>query len=205
MGTVPSAIRQLEKGPASACGTVLKTVGTSRLGIDTHLFRHYTPPMKYSEATQRRFWAKVDKRGPDECWPWTAGLGNGGYGKIKLEKTRIDVQSHVMAFELANGLLPKGKIVCHSCDNPPCCNPRHLWEGTQSQNHADMVKKGRHRTGFSSLVGSRNPHARLNEEQAKEIKVLIAKGMQNTKIAESFPVSHHTISRIRLGMLWKHV
>ena len=155
--------------------------------------------MRYSSATIERFWKKVDRREPDECWPWLGGLGNKGYGKIKLQGTRIDVQAHLMAFELANGLLPSGKVVCHTCDNPPCCNSRHLWAGTHRDNQLDMISKGRQRSGASDRWGTRNPRAKLTDEQLLLVRRMINGGLGNTEIAKSFPVTHHTISLIRLG------
>lgn len=162
-------------------------------------------PMKYSESTISRFWAKVTKRQPEQCWPWKGGLGNKGYGKIKLEGTRIDVQSHVMAFELAHGSLPDGKIVCHTCDWPPCCNPGHLWAGTHPENHADMMKKGRNRSGAHKRPGELNPKSKMTDEQVREVKRRISLGENNTQIAGSLSVHHSTISQIRVGKTWKHI
>lgn len=89
-----------------------------------------------------RFWAKVDRRGPDDCWEWTAGCNRKGYGKFSLDgATR---QSHRISWELANGQIPEGLCVLHRCDNPPCCNPAHLFLGTHADNHADRSLKGRH-------------------------------------------------------------
>lgn len=85
------------------------------------------------------FWAKVDRRGPDECWEWTTGRERYGYGHSVL-----GTASRV-AWELTNGPIPDGQRVLHSCDNPPCCNPRHLFLGTQLDNVRDMMAKGRHR------------------------------------------------------------
>lgn len=98
---------------------------------------------KYGTREQR-FWSKVDRRGPDECWPWLAAKSATRYGVF--DKTR----AHRVAYALTHGLIPEGRIVCHRCDNPPCCNPAHLWLGTPKDNTADMVAKGRakfHRFG----------------------------------------------------------
>ena len=95
---------------------------------------------------KKRFWSKVDQRGPDECWPWTAST-NGGYGafgaKLFGEKKMRVHRAHRVAFFLATGVAPDDLVVCHSCDNPPCCNPAHLWLGTQADNNRDMSIKGR--------------------------------------------------------------
>lgn len=95
-----------------------------------------------------RFWEHVDRRGPDECWPWL-GKGNGdGYGRIgigsRADKSGRDIAAHRFAWELEYGPIPAGMNVCHRCDNPPCTNPWHLFLGTQTDNLADMVSKGRH-------------------------------------------------------------
>ena len=90
------------------------------------------------------FWQKVDRRGPDECWPWTGFLTEKGYGRI-CRGRKGNVRAHRLAYYLANGVDPGRKVVCHKCDNPKCCNPAHLWLGTQLENIADRVAKGRTR------------------------------------------------------------
>jgi hypothetical protein len=97
--------------------------------------------------TAVRFWKKVDQSGgPDACWVWTAGRGGTmGYGSFQMGTYRNThhVRAHRMAWELTNGPIPAGKYVCHRCDNPPCCNPAHLFLGTQGDNLRDMYAKGR--------------------------------------------------------------
>jgi hypothetical protein len=95
---------------------------------------------------EQRFWPKVDKRGPDECWLWKAKRtkGGAGYGLIYSGVGTVMIYAHRVSWELANGCpVPEGLLVCHSCDNPGCVNPAHLWPGTQSENLMDMVAKGR--------------------------------------------------------------
>lgn len=94
----------------------------------------------------RRFWAKVDKRGPNECWPWTgnrkaASVGD-GYGRFWIGQQRV--YAHRMSFALTQGEMPTSDVVIrHTCDNPPCVNPRHLLAGTPRDNVRDMVERGR--------------------------------------------------------------
>lgn len=98
--------------------------------------------MTYNKAFAARFWAKVDMSGgPDACWPWTGGLFPNGYGRLRVGKRRG--LAHKVAHELTNGHIPHPLKACHECDNRPCCNPGHIWAGTQKANMEDMLQKGR--------------------------------------------------------------
>ena len=97
-----------------------------------------------TQAMGARFWAKVDRRGPDECWPWTGGVNGDGYGRFYLKRKKMTAATRV-AWSLATGReFPADKLACHSCDNPGCVNPGHIWPGTQSDNIKDCANKGRH-------------------------------------------------------------
>lgn len=89
-----------------------------------------------------RFWAKVDIRADHECWLWQGAIRQRGYGTIYVKgRSR---PAHQVAWEIHNGkAFPTGKMACHSCDNPPCVNPHHIWPGTMSDNIRDACEKGR--------------------------------------------------------------
>jgi hypothetical protein len=91
--------------------------------------------------TTDRFWKKVDRRGERECWSWTAARNSCGYGSFW--DGRAVVQASRFSWQLENGPIPAGLYVLHSCDNPPCVNPAHLFLGTQGDNVADRKAKGR--------------------------------------------------------------
>ena len=98
------------------------------------------------EPVTPRFWSKVQKAGPDDCWEWVAGKGGRGYGMFWLDGKQV--KAHRVAWMLENGPIPPGKgyhgtCVLHSCDNPPCVNPAHLFIGSNAVNQADMRAKGR--------------------------------------------------------------
>jgi hypothetical protein len=92
---------------------------------------------------EERFWAKVDRRGSDECWPWLASPDANGYGRFHI-KSRQSRPATQVAWEFANGRdFPSGMFACHRCDNPVCVNPAHIWPGTHGDNIRDAVAKGR--------------------------------------------------------------
>lgn len=147
-----------------------------------------------------RFWAKVNKsRG--ECWEWTACKTGDGYGQFSL-KGQAQL-AHRVSWRLANGEIPDGMCVCHSCDTPSCVNPAHLFLGTQSDNMADMKKKGRHK-GWD-MTGEKGPNARLDNESIIRIRDYIKSGMSQSKIADIFGVSQTAICHINTGAAWSHI
>lgn len=107
---------------------------------------------------EARFWAKVDRSaGDDSCWVWKPMAGMNDYGRLKFGgPTNKIVRAHRYSWELHNGPIPEGLFVCHHCDRPHCCNPRHLFLGTQVDNMRDKVAKGRNRP--------RHTHCKLGHE-----------------------------------------
>lgn len=94
-------------------------------------------------SLEERLWAKINKRGPDECWLWMASLNAYGYGQIQAEDKSRPLRASRVVYETVHGSIPKGMHVLHHCDNPACCNPKHLWLGTHQDNMDDMNAKGR--------------------------------------------------------------
>jgi len=93
-----------------------------------------------------RFWELVNKT--DGCWLWSGTTNLDGYGRFKITTNKL-VGAHRFSYSLANGLIPSGKCVCHTCDNPRCVNPSHLFLGSHSDNMQDMYRKRRHNNGKS--------------------------------------------------------
>lgn len=141
-----------------------------------------------------RFWSRVDKSG--DCWLWTAGVDGSGYGLTKwADKT---IGAHKLAYILTNGELPEGREVCHRCDNPPCCNPEHLFAGTHLENMRDCVAKGR-LTPPRRLYGDQNPLAKLSDQEVEIIKHRAASGERQTTLAKEFNVSNGLICMVLKG------
>lgn len=149
------------------------------------------------------FWDHVDKsNGPDACWPWLRYTGTAGYGALYyLGKS---TSAHRVAYILAKGK-PSGRVIRHSCDNPPCCNPSHLIAGSHKDNTRDMMAKGRARFGNVVRLGSAHHKAKLTEDDIPVIRNLISKGVPLTEIAKRFKVGAPNITWIKRGLTWRHV
>ena len=96
-----------------------------------------------SRSTISRFWGKVEDGGDNQCWPWAGSLDRYGYGQFKAKSRTAPKRSHRMMWEIVNGPIPAGMAVLHSCDNPRCCNPRHLRIGTHQENMDDKRARNR--------------------------------------------------------------
>lgn len=117
--------------------------------INSNTRRRYQPAPPHTKTVEDRFWEKVEKT--DSCWIWTGSIKPNGYGKAYAgtkpgsRNRSVHEQAHRLAFKLTHGYLPEGHkvVICHSCDNPRCVNPSHLFVATQKDNLADMYRKGR--------------------------------------------------------------
>lgn len=151
-------------------------------------------------AIEARFWAKVAQATPSGCWIWTAARKENGYGVLGAVAGRRNAYAHRLSWEIHFGLIPKGLLVCHHCDNRPCVNPDHLFLGTQADNQADMVAKGR------SLRGTRHNMARLSEAAVREIRRLWeVGGLTQVEIGIRFGVNKGLVSAIVRGKTWRHL
>lgn len=150
-----------------------------------------------------RFWEKVAIGEPGECWPWQASRhGRTGYGQFFVRVGASPVHTHRQAWELAVGEIPDGLSVLHTCDNPPCCNPAHLFLGTQADNMADMTAKGR-RGPPPRLTGERHGRTTLTAASVQEIRDRLVAGETTRALGREYGVSHTTIRRIRDREVWK--
>lgn len=135
-----------------------------------------------------RFWKHVNKKGDKECWIWMSAT-NGRYGKFRHTTSQTDtaVFAHRFSYEIAYGKIEKGLLVCHTCDNSLCVNPKHLFLGTQKTNMQDASSKKRTRKGkLSSLI-------------VAQIIALSSAKIPQKKIGEAFGVTQSLISGIVRG------
>jgi len=146
-------------------------------------------------ALAARFWVKVGP--PDECGcrVFTGARRGDGYGAFQMGKRQTG--AHRAAWEFTYGPIPSGMKVLHRCDNPPCCEPTHLFLGTNADNLADMAAKGR------STHGARNPNARLTAEEVAEIRRRRASGETCAALAREFGVQFAAVSKITTGRTWR--
>lgn len=145
-----------------------------------------------------RFWSKVDKSG--ECWVWIGARFQNRWGKptygmcVVQGKVRT---AHRYSWEIANGPIPPGLMVLHSCDNQRCVRPDHLSLGTHRQNMDEAVVRG------SMRRGSEQHSARLTSDDVRAIRLRLASGDHQRAIASAYGVTQAAIHFINIGRTWK--
>jgi hypothetical protein len=137
------------------------------------------------------FWAKVLILGPDDCWPFTGSRQRRGYGQFKYQGRNW--RANRLALYLTAGKLDEDAL--HTCDNPPCCNPSHLYDGDHAANTRDRVDRGR------TKVRAEHGMARLSEDDVAEIRSL--QGWTQQAIAERYGVTQSYVSKILRNARWK--
>ena len=171
---------------------------------------------QYTEKFAQRFWSIVQKS--DGCWLWKNRLGVDGYARIYTPMGRE--YAHRAAYQLINGVIPDGMLVCHRCDVRHCCNPAHLFLGTTADNARDAMNKGRlDLTGLRNRKGQTGywyPHripkgedvgtAKLTADAVREIRYCYAEGgITHKELAERFGVKRQHICRIVNRQTWMHL
>lgn len=142
-----------------------------------------------------RFWKFVARGQPDQCWPWVGAKDGIGYGLFRITSSRIE-RAHRVALRLSGTPVERGKIVCHRCNNPTCCNPAHLYVGTPKTNADDREAAGRH------AHGERSGRAKLTEADVRAIRSY-PRGAWLT--GRAFGVSPGAVAAIRAGRNWRRL
>jgi hypothetical protein len=147
-----------------------------------------------------RMAAYTDRRGKAECWPWLCGCDADGYGEVSLGGSSQHRRAHVVAWEIANGrAVPKGMVVMHTCDNPPCVNPAHLVLGTNLDNIRDRDRKGR------VSRGERHPRSKVTDDDVLAIRRAWKRGTSVMELAVEYGVSLVSIYNIVNRKTWTHI
>jgi len=160
--------------------------------------RDCLPLSNWKPQDIERFLEKVQRGGDDECWEWT-GNRRDGYGRFRIggRDGKLYTATRLM-WRLTHGSDPAGQLVCHICDNPSCCNPSHLFLGSDAENNADKEQKirGKH------PVGEANGLSKLSEEN---VIAVFTSNDSHRALARKYGVSDVAIASIRKGKTWTHV
>ena len=134
------------------------------------------------------FWRYVTKT--INCWEWSGTLGNHGYGRFKINNEVY--LAHRYSIMLA-GTDPSGMLVCHTCDNPQCVNPAHLFLGTDADNTRDKCQKGRQKSGTPR---------KLTDDQVRDIR---SSALSTSQLGQQYQVSGPTILKIKTNKTYRNV
>jgi len=156
--------------------------------------------------TPEVLWSKVDKRGEDECWEWKGFRNHDGYGRTWINDKGYYAHRVIYSLVYPNAIslnAPTSQnetgFLLHTCDNPSCCNPKHLWVGNHADNMADKVAKGR----SPDFSGGKGPRCKLTMEQAREARLLRKTGMTIPQLMEKFNLSRASMKTLLRGDSYK--
>jgi len=170
---------------------IVRTCGNSECFNPDHIL--------FDEMDRFKWYIETNEK--TGCWNWTRGKDGGGYGvffscKYGREKT------HRISYMENFGDVPEGMFVCHTCDNPSCCNPEHLFLGSNQDNIDDKVRKNRQ----SRLFGVRNGRAILSEETVRSIRNDYQSGTYSYRdLVKKYSISQTQIARIVKEESWEWV
>lgn len=139
--------------------------------------------------------------GPDACWPWIGQRSPRGYGRVVISQKHW--RAHRLAYVTWIGPLADDLLVCHHCDNPPCCNPAHLFLGAHLDNQRDKWTKGR--GVINAAYGESSGAARLTEAKVREMRARYIAGESSLQLAARFGVNKNTIAGAVNGTTWNHI
>jgi hypothetical protein len=164
--------------------------------------RTYRPIPVLTQDQVRRFWSHVSGRdSADEsaCWEWQGGRYEAGYGRVRVNY--LYLPAHRVAYAIAVSPPSPELMVCHTCDNPPCVRPGHLFLGTGADNTADAARKGR----MKGQKGESHNKAVLTDDLVLWIRRESKAGRSYQSIADELGMSHATVSQAGNGRTWKHL
>lgn len=160
--------------------------------------KHITPIVHLEPKYIERFWSRIDIRGEDECWNWTAAKTLQGVGALWVNGRNLYAPR--IAYFLEHGK-SADNFVCHHCDNRTCCNPKHIYDGT----HADNMRDRQVRCRTNSDFGEQNGGHKLTTQSILEIRRRRADGESRAAIAIEFGVCKQTITKITGRRCWSHL
>jgi hypothetical protein len=175
-----------------------RTCPMHRMRLRVHGDVHHVSDRFSLQKRIPQFWARVKvTANSDRCWEWTGYCLKSGHG-VTSRKAEV-MLAHRFAWFITHGEVPSGLHVLHSCDNPPCVNPNHLFLGTHQDNVADMVSKGRQQRGERCHL------SKYTEDVVRLLKERLRSGWTVRKCSEVMGIPYNTVGAINRGYSWKHV
>lgn len=193
-----SMVRRIER-PCAACGATLAVIPARADGSKRVYCNRVCKTIGDRVAPEDLYLRKVVKR--EGCWGWVGATDKAGYPTFSIKRgPDITIfRAHRFSWELHRGKIENGLGVLHTCDNPPCTNPDHLFLGTQTENIADMHRKRR------GVFGERTAQAKLNDAGVVRVLSMLSEGMSHSAIADVMGVHRRSISDIAGNKTWRHI